>query len=128
MNGDLPVNIDDIDDAFPGPPNAGAYEKQEQRSGPPLTYVAEKFRHSLEGLHRAIRTMRVALKGDTARADQTVFQARYAFYSAVVGYLALHNMLALASEHDISERLLRYSEDDFADWLNRIDTEGSVTG
>ena len=50
------------------------------------------------------------------------------FHSAVVGYLPLHNMLALANEHDISERLLRYSQDDLAEWLNRIDTEGSVTG
>jgi hypothetical protein len=31
----------DIDDLFT-PPNAGAYEKEELRKGPPLTYVGEK--------------------------------------------------------------------------------------
>ncbi len=62
------------------------------------------------------------------RGELIGFQAKYAFHSAVVGYLALHNMLALANEHDISERLLRYAKDDSAKWLDRIDAGGSVTG
>jgi len=123
------VCIDDTDDdVFPGPPNDGAYEQQELRSGPPLVYVAEKFRHCLEGQRRVISRIEAAAKKGTDRDEMLAFQAKYAFHSALVGYLALHNMLALANEHDITERLLRYSEDDFTEWLNRIDTEGSVTG
>ena len=32
-------------------PNGGAYECEETRTGPPLEYVAEKLRRTLEALH-----------------------------------------------------------------------------
>ncbi len=54
--------------------------------------------------------------------------ALYAFRSAVVGHLALNNMLALANDNDLDERLLAYSRDKFKEWLDRIDQAGSVTG
>ena len=54
--------------------------------------------------------------------------ALYAFRSGIVGYLALNNMLALANEHDLDDRLLAYSRDEFKEWLDRIDQAGSVTG
>ena len=39
---------------FIRPPNDNAYEADELRTGPPLDYVAEKFRNNLEALHRLI--------------------------------------------------------------------------
>jgi hypothetical protein len=54
--------------------------------------------------------------------------ALYAFRSALVGHLALNNMLALANNHDLDDRLLAYSRDEFKAWLDRIDQAGSVTG
>lgn len=96
------MSTDDTDDVLPGSPNDEAYEKQEVRSGPPLDYVAEKFRHCLEGLHGAIRDIGRGPQTDPATTDAGQddligFQAKYAFHSAVVGYLALHNMLALGA-------------------------------
>jgi hypothetical protein len=44
----------DIDDLF-SEPNAGAYEVEESRTGPPLDYVAEKLRNALESSHRIAR-------------------------------------------------------------------------
>ena len=51
-----------------------------------------------------------------------------AYRSGIVGYLALKNMLALANDTDLGDRLLIYSRDDFKEWLDRIDQAGSVTG
>ncbi len=98
------MSSDDIDDGLPRPPNDGAYETDELRSGSPLSYAAEKFRHCLEGLHGAICKTEAATEGDKGRHDRTGFQAKCAFHSATVGYLALHNMLALANEPDLTER------------------------
>ena len=121
-------DVDGVDDGLPGPPNDGAYEADELRTGPPLSYVAEKFRHCLEGLHGAIGKIETAAKADADLDELIGFQAKYAFHAAIVGYLALHNMLALANEHDLDDRLLAYSRDEFKEWLDRIDQAGSVTG
>ena len=120
------MSTDDVDDGLPGPPNDGAYETDELRTGPPLSYVAEKFRYCLEGLHGAIGKIETAGKAEADLDELIGFQAKYAFHSAVVGYLALHNMLALANEHDISERLLRYSKDDFTEGPARLRRAGWV--
>ena len=45
-----------------------------------------------------------------------------------MSYLALNNMLALAKETDLDDRLLACSPDEFKKWLDRIDQAGSVTG
>lgn len=118
---------------FLRPPNDGAYETEEVRTGPPLDYVAEKFRRCLEGLHGAIREIQSgsqpdATTGDGGQAESVPYQARYAFHSAIVGYLALHNLLALANQDDLDERLLTHSRDEFSDWLDRIKQAGSLTG
>ena len=52
---------------------------------------------------------------------------RFAFHYALVGYLALMNLLAIANDHEISDRLLGMSHEEFESWLDRIDEEGSVT-
>jgi hypothetical protein len=45
-------------------PNAGAYTKTETREGPPLDYVAEKLRTSLEVLHTLYHAAERALPHD----------------------------------------------------------------
>jgi len=130
---------DEPDDFF-RPPNDNAYKTNEVRTGPPLDYVAEKFRHNLEALHSLIHDIRQRVPEDLAmaapssappasvREEHLLPTAHYAFRSAVVGYLALNNMLALANENDLDDRLLAYSRDEFKEWLDRIDQAGSVTG
>jgi len=112
---------DDNDELF-REPNDGAYEKGELRMGPPLDYVAEKFRHALEATHQLIADLRPS-KGN----DSLLFHARYALMSQLTGYLALKNMLALASDSDLAQRLEGYSRTEFSEWLDRIDQQGSVT-
>ncbi len=126
------MSSNDPNDFF-RPPNDDAYEADELRTGPPLDYVAEKFRHCLEGLHGTIHEIEPgfgpeAATSDADQDDLIGFQAKYAFQSAIVGYLALKNMLALANDNDLSSRLSSYSREEFKDWLDRIDQGGSVTG
>ena len=121
-------------------PNDNAYTKEETREGPPLSYVAEKFRRNLEALHSLTNEIRGRVPKDlTAKSSsavsstadeegQLLHHARYALKCGLVGYLALHNMLALANEWEIEERLLGYSKEKFGEWLDRIDKAGSVTG
>jgi hypothetical protein len=49
------------------------------------------------------------------------------FVPPLLGYLALNNMLALANDNHIFERLLEMRHEDFSRWLDDIDREGSVT-
>ena len=52
----ITMNPDDPDDCL-RPPNDSAYETSEVRTGPPLAYVAEKVRHTLEALHSLIQEL-----------------------------------------------------------------------
>jgi hypothetical protein len=133
----MTMSPDDPDDFF-RPPNA--YETDEVRTGPPLEYVAEKVRHSLEAIHSLIHEIRQRVSQDLPAAapslgppmsikeEYLLATAIYAFRSALVGHLALNNMLALANDNDLDDRLLAYSRDEFKEWLDRIDQAGSVTG
>jgi hypothetical protein len=104
-------------------PNGPAYRTTENRTGPPLDYVAEKLRRSLEGLHELHRGARAAGRAD----NEAVRAGQSAFYYGAVAYLALRNMLALADPPEFSDRLLGMSREDFHEWLDGIDREGSVT-
>ena len=112
---------DNNDDLYRGP-NDNAYEKGQVRSGPPLEYVAEKFRHSLEATHHLLTELR------QTNGESLLFSARYAFHSQLTGYLALNNLLALANDNNLPQRVEGYSTEQFKEWLDRIDQEGSVTG
>ena len=113
------MSIDDPDEFF-RPPNDSAYETDEVRTGPPLDYVAEKFRHNLEALHSLIHEIRQRVPEDLSmatpssappasiRKEHMLPAALYAFRSAIVGYLTLNNMLALANENDLDDRVLAY--------------------
>lgn len=133
------MSPDDPDD-FVRLPNDDAYETNEVRTGPPLAYVAEKVRHTLEALHSLIHEIRDRVPQDllvvapssgppvSIKEEYLLPAALHAFRSAIVGHLALNNMLALANDNDLDDRLLAYSRDEFKEWLDRIDQAGSVTG
>ena len=105
----------DFDDV-PMNSNGPAYQHSELRVGPPLDYVAEKLRGSLNCLHKLAST-------ETPSDDM-----RLAFYYALVSYLALNNMLAAANPLGFSDRLAKMTPDDFEQWLDAIDRGGSVNG
>jgi hypothetical protein len=46
----------------------------------------------------------------------------------MTSYLALNNLLALINDGELFDRLEIFSDDDFSEWLTRIDRQGSVTG
>ena len=107
-------NEDDLENLFTGP-NSGAYERTETRTGPPLDYVAEKLRKAVEGLH------------EWSKTEASMF-AQAAFRNGIVGFLALHNLLAYADDNDLFPRLTALSRDQFRDWLNGIEERGSLRG
>ncbi len=115
------------DEMFRGP-NDGAYEKEEIRTGPPLDYVAEKIRSSMELTHFLISTLGRTTLADASGRDTMLSQARGSLRYQLTGYLALKNMLALANDQGLFGRLERFSYDDFHDWLDRIDQQGTTTG
>lgn len=133
---------DDFDlDEIVGDSNGGAYRKVEQRNGPPLDYVAEKARASLELLHQLHGSIREHVPDDlpqptnmsgslfSTKDDALLPSSWAAFRYAVVSYLALKNMLDLANgQHEFIDQLLDMSHDDFEKWLDVVDREGSVTG
>ena len=102
-----------------GDSNAGAYQRVEERTGPPLSYVSEKLRGALEQIHHSYGRL-----GD----DDAARSAQAAFRYALVAYLALNNMLALAGDHGLPLRLLGVSSAELDRWLDAVDAEGSVTG
>lgn len=111
----------DVDwEAILGDSNAGAYRLTEQRTGPPLRYVAEKLRGAIEQIHATHARLR---PDDDARAS-----AQAALHYALVAYLALNNMLTLAGDHEVVTRLLALTRTDLDRWLDGVDAEGSVTG
>ncbi len=111
--------MDQDEDLFRDP-NDGAYVREQRRTGPPLEYVCEKTRRTLQSLHEALRK----LPGDSVdRSD-----VQYAFVNALTAHLALNNMLALVNEPDARERLLRMPRERFEDWLDRVERGGSVSG
>ena len=110
------------------PPNDGAYEKQEQRTGPPLDYVAEKLRRSLELTHQLIQNLKKLAIHQPDHLETLHFQTRGSFHYQLTSYLALKNMLALINNREFFERMENYSMEDFHDWLDRVDQQGSVTG
>ncbi|MHB1308897.1 MAG: hypothetical protein ACYDC1_17695 [Limisphaerales bacterium] len=115
-------------------PNDGAYLKTETRTGPPLEYVAEKLRACLETLHSLHQAVAAGNPNPTPEVSSggpgraaILFAGQAAFRDALVSYLALNNLLALANDPDLTELLLRLDGDAFNVWIARIASEGSVT-
>jgi hypothetical protein len=130
----------DLPEGLTGP-NDGAYTKIETREGPPLEYVGEKLHSCLVSLHTLHTAAREDLPDDlpkprrmqhlsyeyNPKVSSVLLPCHHAFRQALVSYLALNNLLAIANDNDLTESLLAMSHDDFANWLNRIRDEGSVT-
>ncbi len=106
--------MDELD--FLGP-NGGAYERSELRIGPPLEYVAEKLRGTLETLHDEIRS-----------SERPSLNLRTSLNYGVTAYLALQNMLGLANRGDWFDRIESFSRREFREWLDRVGAEGDVRG
>lgn len=133
----------DIDDLFRSP-NADAYEKVEHRKGPPLTYVGEKQRAALYHIHSLLRAFREGAGettptrrpsvGQPARHDRSelIGRAEAAFYYALVSFLALYNSLGRLGDWEQQEHKLQalreLTRESFDEWLDSIESEGSVTG
>jgi hypothetical protein len=109
-------------------PNDGAYEKDEVRTGPPLSYVAEKLRRAAELMHFLTNRLNAIEELDSEQKSNLLSQARGSLRYQLTGYLALNNMLALVNDQGFFERIESYSYDDFNDWLDRINQQGSVSG
>jgi hypothetical protein len=116
----------DLEDVT-GDSNAGAYRKHESRTGPPLGYVSEKMESALGDLHNAIRWLERPGSEQDAR-EAAVMSAKAAFRHVLVAFCALHNVLGVANDPHLMDRLLGLSADDFQDWLGAMRSEGSVTG
>lgn len=112
-----------LDDLFRDP-NGPAYQQRQTRVGPPLEYVAEKLDTALTELHRAAKARSGVI--DDSREGHDL---RSAFMHALVAYLALGNMLALAEDPGaLTERLLAFTHEEFDAWLRHVAQGSSVTG
>jgi hypothetical protein len=118
--------MSDLDGLYQDP-NGPAYVKREERVGPPLAYVQEKIASSLRELHDVIGSLVEHVPDDLPapnqaagnpfqlKRDYLVGPARHAFYYELVAFLALSNVLAIANESVLVDRLLTYSRKEFAD-------------
>jgi hypothetical protein len=139
-NDDFELNIQDS--------NGPAYQKNEERSGIPLDYVAEKSRRSIEQIHVLYNWIRKNIDvfnrvncpdnhieqthqkqgmSNSSKQENLVLPCWASFRYAITSYLALHNLLNMANETDLFDRLLSMPFEDFETWLDRIDMEGLLT-
>ena len=129
--------IEGLDGLF-GDPNGPAYQKHEERVGPPLSYVQEKLGNALRASHRIASAFAATQSGSHLPPlpstvppeviDEYARNSLQAFHYNLIAFLALTNMLAAAADANLAERLVRYSAKEFDDWLDNIEQGGSVTG
>jgi hypothetical protein len=101
-----------------------AYTETETRTGPPLRYVAEKLRRSLESLQPLHGNL---VSDDPLQADLHG-SCRSAFRNALTAHLALWRRLELKDDEKIVDWLLHLSSEDFGRWLDMTERNGSVSG
>ena len=122
----------DIDDLF-SDPNGPAYQAKQVRVGVPLDYVGQKLRSCIESLHYAIRGSPAVIParqpGSESAGNVALAAQRGAFMYAIIAFLALQNMLGIASDPEVvAERLSAYARNELRDWLDQIEQGGSVVG
>jgi hypothetical protein len=130
---------DDLADIV-GDSNGPAYRRLEERNGPPLDYVAGKAESALLAAHEVLRSIERYVPDELPQPEEfrgTAFSAKEdgllspawtAFRYGLISYLALQNMLSLAGESEIVDRLSAMSSAEFRGWLHGVTSEGSVTG
>jgi len=114
MTDDTP---DDSDDPIFLPPNGGAYEKREARTGPPLTYVGEKLESCICRLSSAL-----ACAQEPHQRRELLDALQY----GVTAFLALYNLLGLTHDPDYFHRLAEMSPGQFRAWASRVSSAGKV--
>lgn len=131
--------MEDISDLY-REPNAGAYEKEETRKGPPLGYVGDKLRRAVESAHGMYQAIDRLVPDDlpqpanvrgsaySTKQDGILSPAYTNFMYGLTAYLALYNMLGVIRDHQKIPALLGMGQDDFSAWLDGIESEGSVHG
>lgn len=130
----------DIED-FMKSTNGPAYEKNESRYGVPLTYVGEKLRYALENCQNLLQEIRRSVPDNlplpddyheyapiSAKQDLLETTAWASFHYQVTAFAGLFNMLASVQSHTDIQRLGKMPGNDFKDWLDFIENEGSVLG
>ena len=121
-------------------PNSSAYQKVELRDGIPLSYVCEKLTESLKTIHHLNNFIKNNIHDDlklinpinnnlySPKNDGLLSPLYSSFRYSLTSLLALHNMIGIANNQNIFEKLLSYNEEDFNHWLERIESEGSTNG
>jgi hypothetical protein len=102
--------LEDISDPF-REPNAGAYEKDEKRKGPPLGYVGEKLRRAVESAHDTYQAIdrddpdnlpqpaKARGSAYSTKQDGILSPAYSTFIYSLTAFLALYNILGVISDH-----------------------------
>ena len=132
MSDDVFENID--------APNSSAYQKVELRDGIPLSYINEKLTNNLKTIHHLYNFVKDNINDDlklinsvkddlySPKVDGLLSPLFSSFRYSLTSLLALHNLLGIANNQNIFEKLLSYKEEDFNKWLDRIESEGSING
>lgn len=128
-------------DDFMRSTNGPAYEKSEERNGPPLSYAGEKLRYSLENCHELLKGIGECVPDDlplpsryqegapvSAKSDLLQSPASASFHYQITAFAALFNMLGVIKSNKDIDRLAQMSAQDFKKWLDFIEREGSVVG
>ncbi len=120
--------------------NGDGFAAQEERFGPPLGYVSEKLKQSVWFTHHLWHLAQRDIPKDLplpVRAEETGYNVKEdsvlspcysSFRYSVTAFLALQNMLDIANQEKIFEKLLEMQPEEFERWLNRIEQEGNVHG
>ena len=124
--------------------NGPAFQKEEQRVGPPLDYVAQKLRYAVEGIHATVLSLKENIPDDfpipshfpsdflhrdvfSAKNDLFLSPACSALSFSITAYLALNNMLNLPGVSELADQAEDLSREELKNRLDLIDSEGSVT-
>ncbi len=121
--------------------NGPAFQKKEERYGPPLDYIGEKLRSAVLASHDNLYNIKNYVPANLKREPEFTEQApenikndllfssaSSALYYTLIAYLALHNMLGAATTKTFYESVANKNSEELKKWLDLIEREGSVNG
>lgn len=121
--------------------NGPAFQKKEERYGPPLDYVGEKLRSAVVAAHENLYNVKNYVPTNLKREPEFTEQApenikndillsaaSSTLYYTLIAYLALHNMLGAATAKTFFESVTNKNREELKKWLDLIEREGSVNG